>query len=250
MPAAAKTEELLRKQKEAKQKKLLLGLVPVLLILLVWQGPKMFGAFFGGESATEATPTTATPTGTVPDPATGLPPSTANNPDAAQPAAGGALPDTDNRVDAGTGQLVTFDRFVGKDPFKQQVEGDQSGGGGGATSGGGGTTGGITSPGTVTVTPGGSGGSGGSGGGRPAGPTSASLSVNGNQEAVSVGAAFPKTDPVFRLASLASTSARIGLVDGSFSSGDDTIKLSVGKTLTLVSQPDGTRYTIRLIRIS
>jgi hypothetical protein len=247
MPAAAKTEELLRKQKEAKQKKLLLGLVPVLLILLVWQGPKMFGAFFGGDSATEATVTTpTTPTVTVPDPASGGPPSTADTQDPAQPAAGGTLPDTDTRVDAGTGQLIVFDRFVGKDPFKQQVQGDQSGGGGGGTSGGG-TTGGMTSPGTVTVTPGGSGGSGGR---QPSGPTSASLSVNGSQEEVSVGAAFPKADPVFRLASLASTSARIGLVDGSFSSGDETIKLSVGKTVTLVSQPDGTRYTIKLLRIS
>lgn len=255
--AASKTEDRLRKQKEAKQKKILFALLPVLLILLVWQGPKTVGAFTGGDSPAEAVPapTSATTTGTAPDPASGAAPSTAAPPPSTATQSAGALPNTNAQVEAGTGQLVTFDRFVGKDPFKQQViqDADDGGGDGGGNKpgddgGSGGGFGGGTpgGPGGTSPPPGG----GDPGGDQPSGPTSATLSVNGSQQLVPVGGTFPKSDPVFRLASVASTSVRIGLVSGSFSSGVDTIKIAVGKSVTLVSQPDGTRYTIKLLRVS
>ena len=37
---AGKAQQILRARKEAKQKKMLFVLVPVFLLLLVWQGPK------------------------------------------------------------------------------------------------------------------------------------------------------------------------------------------------------------------
>ena len=59
-------------QKEAKQKKLLLLLVPVFLALIVWQGPKTYKAFTGGSAA----PPPAAPAGTTtttPSPEPGTP---------------------------------------------------------------------------------------------------------------------------------------------------------------------------------
>ena len=43
---------------------------------------------------------------------------------------------------------------------------------------------------------------------------------------------------------------KIGLVSGSFSNGQETVKVKVGKTVTLVSQPDGVRYVIKLVSVS
>ena len=46
-----KAADAMKKQKEARQKKILIGLVPLLLLLMVWQGPGMLSAFTGGEAA-------------------------------------------------------------------------------------------------------------------------------------------------------------------------------------------------------
>ncbi len=112
-----------------------------------------------------------------------------------------------------------------------------SGDGDGGSGGGGGSSGG------------GSGGGGGSSGGTPVTVDYAVIDTNGDRESVSVGGTFPSEDPLFRLASLTSTKASIGLVSGSFSNGREIVKVAVGDSITLVSQPDGTRYKITIVSV-
>jgi hypothetical protein len=103
------SEAALRAQKDAKQKKLLIILVVPFIALLAWQGPKMFKALQGGSpppptSAVPATPTTSVPTGTPT-----LPGTAADQ--------GGILPDSDLQPGPLEGQLLSFSRFSGRDPF-------------------------------------------------------------------------------------------------------------------------------------
>jgi hypothetical protein len=103
------SEAALRAQKDAKQKKLLIILIVPFIALLAWQGPKTFKALQGGSpppptSATPATPTTSVPT------ATPLLPSSGSD-------QGGVLPDSDPQPDRLDGQLLSFSRFSGRDPF-------------------------------------------------------------------------------------------------------------------------------------
>jgi hypothetical protein len=254
--ARPKGEEILRKQKEAKQKKLLLVLVPIFLGLMVWQGPGYVKMLTGGEepaaappaeTSTGAVPTTPTPT--TPDPSTAPPPTTAA-PGGAPAAPSGATPelaDSDRPAAADAGQLIAFDRFVGKDPFRQI--GDT-------------TPPAASEPPIVTpaptnpVGPGGGSGTdpgGGNGGGgdddEPGAPVAAVLAVNGVKEMVRLEGTFPESDKLFVLRRLSRSSAWIGLVAGEFSNGRKSIEVRVGKTLNLVSQPDGIRYTIKVVSI-
>ena len=103
------SEAALRAQKDAKQKKLLIILIVPFIALLAWQGPKMFKALQGGSpppptSAVPVTPTTSLPTGTPTLPGTGSD-------------QGGVLPDSDPQPDRLEGQLLSFSRFSGRDPF-------------------------------------------------------------------------------------------------------------------------------------
>src|SRR6266508_972675 len=103
------SEAALHAQKDAKQKKLLIILIVPFIALLAWQGPKTFKALQGGSpppptSAVPAIPTTSVPTGTPILPGTGSD-------------QGGVLPDSDPQPDRLDGQLVSFSRFSGRDPF-------------------------------------------------------------------------------------------------------------------------------------
>jgi hypothetical protein len=103
------SEAALRAQKDAKQKKLLIILIVPFIALLAWQGPKTFKALQGGSpppptSAVPATPTTSVPT------ATPLLPGSGSD-------QGGVLPDSDPQPDRLEGQLLSFSRFSGRDPF-------------------------------------------------------------------------------------------------------------------------------------
>jgi len=103
------SEAALRAQKDAKQKKLLIILIVPFIALLAWQGPKMFKALQGGSpppptSAVPAIPTTSVPTGT---------PTTGSD-------QGGVLPDSDPKPDLLEGQLLSFSRFSGRDPFVRE----------------------------------------------------------------------------------------------------------------------------------
>lgn len=200
---ARQTKADLLAQKEAKQKKLLFLLVPVFLGLVVWQGPKTYKAFTGGSAAPTTTPPAATTTTTTsPEPDTSPPPT----------GAASALPDTDVRPDPLEGQLVSFSRFPGRDPF--------------AVIGG-------TGSGDSDEEPAASG---------------ATIEVNGTAETVGIGDPFPADDPTFRLVSVEGQVANIGLVSGTFSNGSETIAISVGETLVLVAD-DGARYAIKLVSV-
>jgi hypothetical protein len=207
--------EALRRQKEAKQKKLLIALAPVFLGLAAWQGPPMYKALF----ASSTPPPTPVQTATVPtDPAAGAPtPQQGGTPTTA---ASGGLVDTDPPPSAGIDRLVSFSRFAARDPFKVTI----------------GQTGEPVGTGTDD---------GGSGGEQAA---SALFEVNGTSQSVSVGDSFPAGDPTFTLVSLTSEKAVIGLVTGTFEGGQDTVEIAVGEQLQLVAD-GGTSYAIKLVSV-
>jgi hypothetical protein len=76
--------------------------------------------------------------------------------------------------------------------------------------------------------------------------------VNGLSESVSTNGIFPTTSTIattnglFELVSLTAKTATVSVVGGSYASGSQTLKLTVGKAVTLVNTADGTRYTLLL----
>lgn len=237
MAPTGKAQEALRLQKEARQKKVLIALAPVLLGLLAWQGPGIVKQLTGGSAPTPA-PAASSTTEPGPDPTTAAPPTTAGTaaPEAVVVAATG-LPDTDGLEAPGPGQLVTFDRFLGKDPFRQQVVAKEP----------------VVNPPAGTNPPPSNGGTNGPTltpeEPNPTAPTSALLDTNDTTETVSVKGTFPSSDPIFRLVSVTNASVKVGLVSGSFSAGQKSITIKRGKSVTLVSQPDGVRYVITFVSI-
>lgn len=172
----------------------------------------------------------------------------------------GTLISSDLAPSPQAGQLIAFGRFSSKDPFKQQVDPNRLGGGGGSSgSSSGGKKSGPAPDGGV-VTPGSSGG-----GSKPTTPTSptspttpgsttvpagsALISVNGTEEAVAVKANFPAADPVFTLVSLSKAGAKIAIAGGAFASGQPTIALKLGKSISLVNTADGTRFELKLVAV-
>jgi hypothetical protein len=251
---ASKAQQRLLQRKEAKQKKLLLFLAPVLLGLLVWQGPGMLRAFTGGgDAGGETSSAPPAPTFAPPAPGAATPPAA---PAAPAPAAPGGqppavaaeeagLPETDLPAQAEEGQLVTFSRFVGKDPFKQQLL-DAPTGGAAAPSPTAPPAPGATASVSPPPPPPAASGSSSSTGARA---TSARIEVNGAAQTVRVRATFPAGDPVFRLASISGGTVRIGLVAGEFEGGAKTVVVRVGESVVLVSQPDGLRYRIKVLSV-
>ena len=125
------------KAKAAKQKKMAIGLCVLFVLVLAYQGPKTLKMLKGpptAAAATDGSDPTALPAG-VEAPA-GVPAPTTTPPAAGAPTAPGAPPATptdttsqpavlansDLPVTAGQGQLLSFEQFESKDPFKQQAE--------------------------------------------------------------------------------------------------------------------------------
>ena len=256
-----KAADAMKKQKEARQKKILIGLVPLLLLLMVWQGPGMLSAFSGGNAAPPPVlpPEGSTDTtgagdgaGTALDPATGAAPTTAapGTSAAVDPAVPASLPETGETVAPGPGQLVSFDRFLGKDPFRPQVVPKETTGGGGVGAGGGDGGGGDDGKGGAGDSP-----PGGGGGTPPPAPPppstyeAAVIEVNGQQQTVAKRGTFPSFDPVFRLLAIRRASIEFGLVSGEFTAGQNRIVVRAGKSVTLVSEPDGQRFVVRLVAV-
>jgi hypothetical protein len=192
------TEAVLRAQKEAKQKKFLLLLIPVFIALLAWQGPKTYKALSGGSAGAPPAVIATTPI---------IPPGSTTQPSAD---AGTSLPDTDAQPELLDGQLLSFSRFFGRDPFAS---------------------------------------AGSSSGPAATGTSAATVQVNGTSEDLGIGDSFPANDPTFRLVSVSTQAANIGLVSGSFSNGASTISINVGETLVLVAD-DGARYAIKLVSVA
>lgn len=250
------------KAKEAKQKKLAIVLGVLLIAVGAFQGPKTLKMLKGEQAVAPTTTTTPQPAATpATTPATGAPATPTGTPDpaAGQPA---VLADTDLPPLVDDGQLASFELFRSKDPFAQQVgEDDAAQPSEEPSSGGGETGGGSTNPGEIVVeapepprgvVP----------GGAPAAPTApsapeapapeaastTSISVNGKAEDVELDATFPALEPTFVLVSLARNgkSVQIAIAGGSYADGSDTIKLELGKPLTLQNMADGTRYVLVL----
>jgi hypothetical protein len=250
------------KAKEAKQKKIAAVGAVLLLALLGFQGPKTLKMLQGPQAVEPAAATApATTPGVTPAPVSttgGTPAPAPAGPDLA------SVADSDAAPVAEQGQLATFERFSSKDPFAQQAlpvekpaprvsqpnEGKTSGASGGAstpakpaadgsTDGGtadGGTDGGFTTGGS---------------GSTPDAPelaTATAIAVNGVAEDVAVEAAFPKEEPTFVLVSVAKNgkSVEIGIAGGEYAGGGETMKLVLGKKITLQNTADGSRYELEL----
>jgi hypothetical protein len=183
---------------------------------------------------------------------------------AAAAASTSGLVDTDVPPTSGAGQLVTFSVFETKNPFAPQVtESDSSAGsstGDAATPSAADKAGADVPPAAVTTTP----VTGPAGSAIPPAALAAStsttattttvapkpnvaISVNGVVSRVASQGTFPRGTPVFRLVTWAKDSAQIAIVGGSYATGEGTLTLRVGESVTLQNQTDGKRYKLELL---
>jgi hypothetical protein len=218
---------------KAKRTKIIAAVLGVVLLgVLAWQIPSLMKTMNKKPPPNAAT--------APPPPATGAPPPVAPPPGTtgtpvAAPSSG-TLVDSDPSPQAGSGQLLSFDRFTSKDPFQQQAGAPKAGPAPAPTKAK------ATPPPPPPPPP--------PSKSAPAKYTSARISVNGEAAAVTVGATFPASDPVFRLVSLTKSTAKVAIAGGSLSSGNGTVTLTKGKKLTLMNTADGTRYELVLKSVS
>jgi hypothetical protein len=186
-------------------------------------------------------PAAAAPTTVAGDPSVLPTPGTVGGGAAPTASGGGTLVDSDATPAPSAGQLIAFGRFASKDPFRQQIDERAI----------------PASPSTDSESePKPNAGSADPSSGEPGAEPSpdapagaAVIAVNGTEETVAVGAAFPKDSPVFKLVKLTGGQAKVAIAGGSFASGAATVTLERGKTLTLVNTADGTRYELKLVSI-
>lgn len=234
----------LAKQKEKRQKIIVIVGAVLLLGILAFQLPRVMkhfnkkGIAAACNSACPGASSSSQPTGTTPSLAAptlaGSGQATATTP----VATGDGVTSGDSAPAAQPGQLASFSLFKSKDPFAQQLDSGSSvsprigGGASSGSSGGSSPSGGGSAP-TVPS------------GSQPA-PGSAVISVNGTLVSVTVGGDFPSDQPMFHLVSLGAHSAQISIVGGSYASGAATVTLRENKPLTLMNTADGTRYKLVL----
>ena len=253
------------KAKKAKQKKVAIGLCVLLAAVVAFQGPKMLKMMKGPQAAAVAEPATpvATPTPTAAVPGATVAASPTGVP--VVPGQEAVLADSDVAPDAQSGQLLSIDSFSTKDPFAQQVTevvpsdnpapASDSAPPATASPTDSGAPAGTFDPlgsnpqdqdpnappvsTTPSVDP-------------PATATETTISINGSTESVVTLAKFPAADPVFVLESLAKDgkSVEISVAGGSYSNGKQTIKLQIGKRLTLQNTSDGSRYDLELLTVA
>lgn len=254
------------KAKAARQKKIAIGLGVLFVAVLAFQGPKTLKMLKGPSTPVAAPAETATPTPAstpAPTPGTAVAPSGApaavSSPDAAQPA---VLASSDQLPSPGAGQLLSFELFESKDPFVQQADDTlpDAAPGESAPAGDGSAPApivpvpddasnpGASNPGAAAVPPSADGAS--DPEEEPPVPpaTATMISVNGVSAPVGTAAEFPAEDPIFVLVSTATDgkSVQIGIAGGAYADGKDTIKLKLGKPLTLQNTADGSRYELVL----
>jgi hypothetical protein len=198
-------------------------------------------------------------------------PNVSGQPTTGAPASSGELVNSDVPPTSTAGQLVSFSVFETKNPFAPQVTDKPSS----STPTGSSTTastpgadvpaGGTTTTPTSTVptatTPG--------AGVVPPAPATTlpttttttttppvataptvALSVNGVVSHVATQGTFPSGSPVFRLIAWTKDTASIGIVGGSYATGDATLTLHLGQPVTLENQTDGKRYKLELLSTS
>jgi hypothetical protein len=236
----------IREAKDRRAKKLAIGGAVLLVAVLAFEVPKVLK--HGGSSSTTPPAATTTAAAATPTASASTAPGTAAA--AALPTtASTKLPDSDRAPKVSKSQLLSFSHFAGKDPFVQQVSA-ASGPSAGAASGAippSTPTGVIPATPTATATSVHVGGSAASPARTLAKTGAVTLSVNGTVQTIRVGASFPSSNPLFRLVSVAHGVVRIGIANGSYASGTQTVALSAGRTLTLVDTSDGARYKLRLV---
>lgn len=230
----------IRAAKDRRAKKMAIGGAVLLVAILAFELPHYLGG--SKSSATAAATTTSVTAGSTTPVATSIPVATASGTPAATAAlvtGSTKLPNSDAAPTRTKSQLYSFDTFAGKDPFVQQVD-TQAGSSSSSPTGGAPTT---SAPAPTTST-------------TSVQQTSARtltsvgvarIVVNGKSETVRVGKSFPSANPVFTLVSLVHGVAKIGIANGSYSSGAQTVRLSTGRSLTLVDTANGVRYTVRLL---
>jgi hypothetical protein len=234
MSGKQKRLQNLRQAKDARMKKVAIGGAVLLVAVLAFEVPKMLHS--GASTASQPPPaTTTTGSSTTSAPGT-TPAGTAAA--AVTPVASPKLTNSDVQPKVEKSQLYSFSHFAGKDPFVQQV---------GNTS----TSLPTPSPSTTSAPP-------------PSAGTTAAvthpaqsrtlaatgvarIAINGRVQLVRVGGSFPSANPLFRLVAVSHGVARIGIANGSYSSGARTVSLAVGRTMTLVDTADGIRYRLRLL---
>ena len=217
------------RDKSRKQLYIVIGLAVALLAIIAIQAPRFLGG--GGSEAAPGSTTDALPTSSQ---ATSSP-STVSFSKGAILAGVKIVPGGPPK--AAQGQLASFSLFVRHDPFVQLVKDAD---GSGASQDG--------EPAGIKVSNGGGTSSSGSSGSVPSASqlTSATIWVNGTDQAVDVKQRFPQADPTFVLMSLKPKVAQIGVVGGAFTGGG-SIALKMGQTLTLVNTATGARYTLKLL---
>jgi hypothetical protein len=233
----------LRAAKDRRAKKMAIGGAVVLVALLAFELPHYLGGKSSSPTAAGTTTSDTIPGSTVPG-ATVTPAATASGTAAAVAVpvtASTKLPNSDVAPVRTKSQLYSFDTFAGKDPFVQQVETAQPGSSSSSTAS---TSAPASSAPVQTASS------------TNVQQTSArtlasngvaTIKVNGKTETVRVGKSFPSANPVFTLVSLAHGSANIGIANGSYTSGAQTVRLSRGRSMTLVDTASGVRYTVRLL---
>jgi hypothetical protein len=249
------------KAKAAKQKKIAIALCVVFAAVLAFQVPRTLKMLKGPQPVATAAPapTTADPNAApapapTAAPAAGAPVATGSLPPGVGEAQPAVLVDSDLPALASDGQLRSFELFQTKDPFAQQAEAKEPSPAPAkpeatpevpATTPTPGTDGTVVAP-----APGTGGGSDSSSPETPvaAAATVTSISINGVAEDVVAEATFPAARPVFVLVSLGKDgkSVRIGIAGGSYADGAETIKLTLGKPLTLRNTADGSRFVLVL----
>jgi hypothetical protein len=238
--AARRSRADVLRARDARAKKLVLALIPLLALLAALQGPKLLHR--GGNASTAAPPVVvaSAPTGAAPSVAAA--PTLAGSPAAAPAAqvAAAALAVSSAPPPARDGQLVAFNLFASKDPFEQQMTEQGDGAGEGSST--------STTPADGRKPAGETG----AGGAAPAHPSASAaqgvsvalVSVNGVVQQVQAGGDFPAAAPVFHLVSFTASAARISVVDGAYEDGSPTLTLPKGKLVTLMNTADGTRYVL------
>jgi hypothetical protein len=85
-------------------------------------------------------------------------------------------------------------------------------------------------------------------------PNAVVLLTNGEREIISVGQSFPTEAPLFKLNGLSThkdgSSIRVSVLGGSFTDGVHSVGIDTGKTITFANESDGTKYVIKVVRLT
>jgi len=239
----------LRQAKDRRAKRMAIGGVVVLAAVLAFEVPKVLKSS-GGSSSSPPAATTTADSGVSATPAAAGPGTAVA---AVLPASSTKLPNSDQAPRRLKSQLYSFSHFAGKDPFVQQVSASDitSSPSMGASA----PSGGSAESGTKSGSGSASGSSSGASYSAPQQRTLAqtgavTIEVNGKMQTVRIGASFPSSNPLFKLVSISRGVARIGIANGSYASGAQTVALPAGRSLTLVDTADGVRYKLELLSAS